>query len=334
MSNRKPNRITLNQQVIRVRERAEAYDRIVEFEAFKRIADTFLSDPTRHDRRGISAGAIGEAHRGYVRFGEVLLVAEEHVDHAVRHQAEKALRAIGRGHVDFQKAAERLKEVRGLNSKAGKRTAERRRADREAKTERPLGDGRHSVRRVFSVTSLQDVGRKLQNCVKRAKEAKEYLQGGSEVWVVLDRGDPLWLLTVDTDGRRRIIDECQGHGNTSAKPAKLGRQAVRLLLDILNASADEEPAFVKAGFHTALPHADIEDDAPVLIDGREYIVHSSDDGVLIGRRRPGKRWKWSPFHWTARGCLEEGCPFEQPISEGMLLGLIAKRPELGAKLRG
>ena len=64
MGHRKPTKDALERQVVRVRGRAEAYGRTGEFGAFKRITDAFLSDPTRRDGRGISTGAIAEAHLG------------------------------------------------------------------------------------------------------------------------------------------------------------------------------------------------------------------------------------------------------------------------------
>ncbi len=332
MRKQKSTKATLNRKIARVRQRAERCGRAGEFEAFRQSADIFLDKPARHNARGISAGAIADVRSGYERFGEALLIAWQGEDHAVRHQAEKTLRAIARGHVDFETASERLKKVRGANRQAGKRRQEKRRADGE--TEKRLSD-HFSVKRVRSVQTLQAVGRSLKNCCSNAGTAREYLQR-SEMWVLLDRGQPLWLLAVDTD---RNISECEGKGGVLAKPAKLERQIVRRLLEVLNASADEEPTFLRDGYHSALLHAydsdsDIEDVESVFINRREYVVHRSGDQVLVGRRKPGKRWRWSSFCWAANGSLEDAVHwFRQPISEATLLGLVIRCPELGVKLR-
>lgn len=327
MGNRKLTKATLNRQVARVRERAEAYGRTGEFEAFERITNAFLRAPASRNRRGVSAGAIADAHMGYERLGETLLVVEKHEDHALRHQAEKALRAIGRGHVDFERASERLRAIRGANRQSGKRSQERRRIKEE--TEERL-NGRFSVKRICSVQTLQAVGRVLQNCCGESSTARDYLRD-SEMWVLLDRGKPFWLLDVDAD---RNLQDCRGHGNGDAEPGALGRQTMRRLLKVLDVSADEFPAFVIAGYHSALLGPDVEDVDPIKIERREFVVRRCKDWVLLGRRKnSGQPWKWSPFRWKSGGSLEATLAWDQPVSDSKLLGLIVRCPELAARIR-
>ena len=92
--------------------------------------------------------------------GRGALVAEEHACRPPPGRKGPAGAAV-----DFEEASGRLKRVRGLNSKAGKRKAEHRRADRE--TEKRLND-RFSVKRIYSARTLQAVGRVLRNCCASA----------------------------------------------------------------------------------------------------------------------------------------------------------------------
>ena len=296
--------------------------------SFDRIACTYMRDVgskpcgPRRARRS-STAQIEEVRRGYVALGQAIRIVGTHEDHAVRHKAEKALRGIRRGRVDFGTASESLKKVQDAN-------LDRRLAD--AEKEQPLDD-RFSLKSIRTVKTARQVGRKLDNCVAKADTAKWYLRDrGLQLWCVFDRESPLWLLTVDPN--RKTIVECEEREGEPVNPADLGRDVVHKLLRVLDVSADNIPAFVVAGYHSALRGRDSLAGEAFLIGGREYTAHPFADQVLIGRRKPGRRWKWSLFRWTRKSSLKATFESEQPVSESKLIGLIVECPEFGTRLRG
>jgi len=334
-----------------IRDRAKACGRTGVFEAFERMVRAWLEDPGRRDGRGVSMQATRYAHLGYERLGEVLTIAGDHEDHGIRRKARKALRAIERNHVAFEEAGGRLKEIRGMSREFGKRKQERWRIDME-KEER-LND-RFFVKRIYSVRTLRTVGRTLENCCAWEDTARRYLCRW-EMWVLLDREKPFWLLQIRVNGADRNIKQCLGYGNEEAKPGAVGRKVMRRLLETVDASADEFPTFASAGYHSALLNAEIDDSRPIEIDGLEFVTHRFEDGTLAGRRKRspgplgptrrlkdgilvgrrkvgGKQWKWSPFCWKPNGSLESLMPWDRHIDEGKLLGLIVRCPELGARI--
>ena len=328
MSQNESERMKLDRTVARIRRQAEKHDRLEELASFDRIARTYMRDVgsrpcgPRRARRS-STPPIEEVRRGYVALGQAIRIVGTHEDHAVRHKAEKALRGIRHRRVDFTTASESLKKVQDANLERQLATAE---------TAQSLDD-RFSLKSIDTVENAMAVGKKLRNCVARADMAKQYLRyRGLQLWCVFHRGSPLWLLAVDPN--RKTIVECKKRRNKPAKPADLGRDVTRKLLRVLDVSADDIPAFVVAGYHSALRGRDSLASEAFLIGGREYTAHPFANRVLIGRRKPGRRWKWSLFRWTRKSSLKAAFKSEQPVSKSKLIGLIVEYPEFGTRLRG
>ena len=307
----------------------------------------WLSLETNQDKRGTKAAAIGEAYVACVWFGQAQR-ARIHEDSSIRRLAEKTVKGIP--HQEFPEICERLGRLRGPMSKAGKRIADRNRQTAERTIE--LGDG-IEFQELRSMASLQRVGRALRNCTAQKGYAQRYLKdvrdGDAEMWALLERQQPVFLLKVDRSTRE--IDEFEGkEGATQELKSAVAFKA----LNTLDISGDEQEAFAEIGafcsFRGGRPAVE-----PIEIEGCQYWIWVLRDGteiVVATKNRADIARRWSKF---SRGDCEGRSHLRGPrrrrrswavdtdfeftagpwnhLSEGSLLGLVLDHPAFAEKLR-
>lgn len=319
-----------------------------ERQAFTRKCRAWIKLKKNQDKRGTKAAAAKKAYYACVRFNSALNYQEGHDDSSVRRAAKQVVTGVL--HQNFQEIQERLAQLHGQATKAGRRTADRRREAGERTLEI---DDRYDLKQLCSVRSLRRVGQALDNCVARTRFARRYVQdvekGRAEMWVLRDRERPVCLINVHPS--TRTIGEFEAEGGSTPK---LKHTVARAILKRLDVDGDEEEAFVRVGafqtFRDGRP-----DVTPLLINDRPYWVWTGRGGaeiIIATRKRQNGRKRWSRFTRDDRG---NECRTRRSrlgflgtlstdnsrivaglwnyLSEGDLLGLILDHPALAQKLQ-
>ena len=317
-----------------------------EGQVFEAKCRDWLSRDMNQDKRGTKAAAIGTAYVACAWF-KLAQGARTHEDSSIRRLAEKTVRGIP--HLEFPEICDRLGKLRGPISKAGKRIADRNRQTAERTIE--LGDG-FELQELRSMASLQNVGRELQNCTAQKGYAQRYLKdvrdGDVEMWALLDRRQPVFLLKVDRSTRE--IDEFEGKEGATRR---LDLAAAFKILNTLDVCGDDHAAFAEIGafrsFRGDRPAVD-----PIEIRGCKYWIWVLRDGaeIVVATKGPTDITKhWSQF---CRGDCEPRSQFRglrhrrrscvvnanfeftagpwNHLSEGSLLGLVLNHPSLVERL--
>ena len=318
-----------------------------EARAFANKSIDWLILEENQDKRGTKAAAIGKAYDACILFGQTRR-AQTHEDSSIRRLAKKTVRGIP--HQEFPTICGKLRQMRGPINKAGKRIADRNRQSAEKIIQ--LGDG-IELQELRSMASLRRVGRALRNCTAQKGDAQRYLKevrdGDAEMWALLERREPVFLLKADRENRN--IDEFEGREETTQE---LNATVAFKILNMLDVSGDEQQAFVEIGafrsFRCGQP--DVE---TIEIDGLRYWIWVLRDGaeiVIATKSRSDTAKRWSRFsrgdceHWNhlrrprhrRRSSAVEteieltGGPWNQ-LSEGSLLALVLDNPALAEKLR-
>ena len=310
-----------------------------EVQAFDRKCRGWLRQDNNRDGRGASAQAIGKAFKGCRQF-EKAMRARSHDDPTIRREAHKAVRGVL--HRGFPEILGRLSTLWGQVSKADRRLAETR---RQAGARIRVLDSRFELRELRSLTSLQEVGRAMGNCVENRGMARSYLQGeDAEMWAVICQRTqrPLYLARVDSSAGREVTEFEGGGGETP----ELERPFARKLLRALEAQGDDLEAFAGAGAFSSCLDALPEVEA-IEADGglhRVWIVGDGKEIVMASRWPNEERWSWSRFmrrrgrrrslrrrRGGDSGALSAG-PCNR-LSEGALLAMVLRYPALAEKLR-
>ena len=310
----RPNKRKLEQKLLMLR----AEPITAEVQAFTDKCCDWLDLDSNRDKRGTKADAIREAYYACVWFKEAQR-ALSHEDSSLRHMAGKTM--TGMLHQNFPEIRKRLGKLHGQIGKAGRRKAEQRRQNDERTIEL---DYRFKLRELRSMTSLQKVGRALQNCTAKKNHAGNYLRDkDTEMWGLLKKHRPLCLLKVDTT--TRTIDEFEGKDGSTPR---LKRSLAFKILNALEINGDDEEAFAKIGafhaFRKARPTA-----KTIEAEGREHrvwVLRGGAEIIFATRNRSGARRRWSRFvrgdsetsdhfipHWRHRS-LDV---VTDPISEGL-----------------
>lgn len=302
---------------------------------------------TNQDRRGTKAAAIAQAYDACVWFSQAQR-ARTHEDSTIRRLAEKTVKGVS--HQEFPEICGRLSKLRGPISKAGKRSAERKRQSAERTIE--LGDG-FELQELRSMASLQEVGRALRNCTGKKGYAQQYLKdvrdGDAEMWALLQLQEPVFLLKVDRSTRE--IEEIEGEEGATPK---LKQALAFRVLNALDISGDDHEAFADIGAFQCFRggrHA-VE---PIEIEGCRYWIWNLRDGaqiVIATKNRSDTTRHWSRFsrvdrqRWSdlrrprrRRRSWRVNTDFEftagscNQLSEGGLLGLVLDHPSFAERLR-
>lgn len=319
-----------------------------ECNAFTRKCRAWTKLKKNQDKRGTKAAATKKAYYACVQFKSALNYQKDHDDSSVRRAARQAVTAVL--HQSFGEIRKRLTQLHGKATKAGRRTADRRREAGERILE--IND-RYDLKQLCSVRSLRRVGQALDNCVASTRFARRYVQdvenGRAEMWVLRDRERPVCLINVHPS--TRTIGEFEAEGGSTPK---LKPTLARAILKKLDVDGDEEEAFVRVGAFRAFLNGR-PDVTPLLIQDRPYWVWIGRDGaeiIIATRKQQNGRKRWSRFtrndrgnesrtrrsrlgflgtHSTDDSAIVAG--FWNYLSEGELLGLVLDHPALARKLQ-
>lgn len=216
------------------------------------------------------------------------LGCREHEDEAVRHRAGKLLKSCRHSFDEVRKNAGHFRKELA--------EARERRADAEACPGIiPLGGGL-GLEEVLSIGRLMSIGKTLDICVGKRKDAQEYLRevelGESGLWVLLavEEDEPRALLK--TDVKEGVISEFSARGNANPEVSyELGME----ILHKLGVTADGEASFARVGafarFKGGRPEVE-----PVRVGDQEMWIWLYEDELIVGMEEhaDGKLF-WSRF---------------------------------------
>ena len=306
--------------------------------AFERCARRYLLASENAEQAKL------EVERGRELLAETLECRSKHWDQRVKHEAKRVLRGLEKGRQNFEATMAGLRRVREIDSKAKRRKGNEMLLSGEPTHDLPGG---FEIRELFTVKSLQEVGRALGNCVESEGDAHEYL--ANRMWVLRNRKKrPLLLISIDSDGD---VCDCEGHfprplpaslsederAEKHRNPEPLPPSIAREIMATTGAKSDGfgSDAFAIGGleiFRDGVPDA-----RPVEVDGvsyRVWIDAASDEEerrCVIAAGDGSSSWRsWSLFRIDGDR-LEKGCQ-GQRLSVVDLLRLATKSSEIRERL--
>ena len=259
------------------------------------------------------AGVTREAGRRTKKLLERVLLAirdaKEHQDGEVVRQAKQLVRSAQ--HETFEELEDRGRDLYNQKRAFGHQRKER--LQREQAWRKSLDDGTE-LAEVPTSDSLRSVGRALDLCVARSGgDGRGYharLRDGESKFYTLSKGGALlWLAELDMNTDTIVGISAQSNGHV-----KLQRKQAVHILEVLEATADEERAFAGVGaFGTYLFGGEPDARMHLGVNECTYRVDIfADEGrVVVRERNKPRRWKrWSLFQRggtpSGRG-LDEWC---------------------------
>lgn len=267
------------------------------------------------------------------------LNCEEHEDEVVRHKARKLLKSCRH---TFDEACNNASHFKKALTEARERSAE---VEKTPQIIPLCGDFR--LEEVASIKKLMTIGKTLEICVGKRKDAQSYWKetesGESMLWLLLNGEDPFALLKIDLEEKKVV--EFSAHDNDDPK---ISFELAMRILHKLGVTADDETAFARIGaygrFKCGRPEVE-----PVLVDEQEMWIwlyehelivamEEHADGKLFWSRFVLKRNKYNPYAdprvgpWGifTRGEWEEDS--SNHLSLGMLFEVVLRHPHVLEKL--
>ncbi|MXX95179.1 MAG: hypothetical protein F4Y65_05800 [Gammaproteobacteria bacterium] len=208
---------------------------------------------------------------------------EHHEDAQVRHSAKKLLKSIP--HVKYSELARRASSFCGRVKKSSHRLNEQ----QLRKNSRTLDISKSmKLQEVRSLDFLQEVGRRLENCVARRCFAQTYLQevrdGYHELWAVYKWRRMVGLLNVETWMSHisdRVVRECSAKRRL---PLELSREEAFKVLKSLSITDVEAETFVRVGAFPMFLRKDKEHAVPLSIyyGTKSHRVWQFSDRIVVG----------------------------------------------------
>ena len=257
------------------------------------------------------------------------IAGDKEEDANFRREARKLLNA------ESHRARERWRtDVKDFRSRLQK--AKKRKAHKEAQkqAEKKIVDGRWTLDRVASRRNLRRIGgKRLELCVGSRELARRYWRkverGETELWFLLKDGDAHGL--IECDRRARKITECAGRGKDDLD---LTSGVAFAILDVLDASADDEEAFGGVGAFGAFRNGRPEVE-PIEAGDRAFRIWNYPSERIVATAGPDGRWEWSRFSlercpFTDRDEWSEGC--YSAVTLGELFEVMTRHPQVAEKL--
>ena len=256
------------------------------------------------------------------------LRCREHEDETVRHKAGKLIKSCRHSFDEVRKNA-------GHFRKALTEARERRAEAKACPGIIPLGGGL-GLEEVLSIGRLMSIGKTLDICVGKRKDAQEYLRevelGESGLWVLfaVEEDEPRALLK--TDVKKGVISEFSAHDNDDPE---ISFELAMEILEKLDVTADDVPSFARAGafgrFKGGRPEVE-----PVRVDEQEMWIWFYEDELIVGmeEQADGKLF-WSRFtlnRENSKSQLEWDDDFSNHLSLGMFFEIVRRNPRILEKL--
>ena len=302
---------------------------------------TFLAKSENRDGRGVKVQVSKAVNTTLRHLCRAVVCADGRSDpegryQAARGDAKRLVRMVQSA--PFEQIQAEASRFVGVLNKAGHRANERLKRQ-QAQDARVELDERWALQPILSPDQLEQVGRKLSLCVRNKRAGSSYFdelrEGRAEFYLLEREARPFGLIKVEVEDARTVVEASAEDNEDLVLTRRLGLKILRTL----NATADKEDCFARAGAYSLFIQGTRSADAELTHADRRYDVWwFPNERSLIVKRKGRKAWSMFKRERSSGHALPTwrqvgyGRAVEYDQLPALLVLIERQCPELGQRL--